>query len=677
MTRRLIAATIWTSSWTLALAALVLSWSAELPTTPLPGVFLSPAPPAVTSTFAAIGVTVALLYGPVSALLISRSAHPVGVILAIHAVGSGLAAFGVQWGLLGARHDGLPLWGLLAFAAGWGFVPGTFMTAVLPILVTRRRIPGWQRVLVGIGVAVAASAFVLSLVQQSTAEPRNPLAIPWSPLQSALPAMYTALSFVAVGLSFVSCAVLAMRWARASPAARAGAAWLTIGHGFLTVSYLALVVPAGVAIPGWFAAFSLVSPVIGQIVYPAAILVVVLGQRLWGVRILVSRLVLWALLSVVGVGIYLAVVLVIGRMLPEQGGLWIAVPLAIALGIHPLRRWLQRRIDMLVYGEGLDAPAVLRRLGERVGELEPGAAGLQELCAAARRALRLRAIDVRSTRSPLAASAGRPSGAGVVVTGPDAIAEVRAWAPEGQRLDGRTLTVLGDIAGLLTTTVRLIESRETLDRARAAVIARRAQERRRIQRELHDGLGPSFAGIGFGLAAVENLLSAMPPNADDAGRLLEELADDLARRVRTVRALAGEVSPSALDDMPLTEAVHELATRISRSGIRVDVEVERGVHLDESAAEGAYLIIAEAMTNAARHAHARSMQVRVRVVDREIVIEVSDDGRGIAHGEAPGIGLRSMRERAEALDGHLHIDSSHAGTMIEVRLPAPAEARRP
>ncbi len=670
--RRVAANSVWVVSSGLAIASLAIAWRAGLPAEPLPGVFLSQAPVAMQSRFDDIGVAVALVYGPVSALILARRPHPVGVILAVHAVGSGLAAFGVQYGLLGAQVPDLPAWGFFAFAAGWGFVPGTFMTAALPLLVTRERVPGRQRVIVVVCAVVASVAFFLSLTQQSVAEPRNPLAIDDPAYQAAASDVYTMLSFVAVAISVTSSVILVVRWARAAPGVRAGLAWLTLGHVFLTASYLSLVLPDGVDLPPWVIGFGMVAPVLGQVLYPAAILVVVLGQRLWGVELVVSRLILWSLLTVSGVFLFLLLVVLVPSIVPGGGsGPMLLTPVLIALAVQPLRRWLQRRIDALVYGEGADPARLLARLGDRIGELEPGAAGLQQLCEALRRVLRLGAVEVTSAVVPtLAASSGRADGVPVrhpLLAGDRVIGELVVRARDGQRLDRRTLRVLDDIVGLVAAALQLVEAGHVLEQARGDLVALRGEERRAVRRELHDGLGPSLAGIGFGLAAVENLLPAQPGRAE---RMLRELADDLNRRVRAVRDLANEVTPSPLDGATLGEALDELAARFDSAHLRVGAVVDEASVLPVALQDAIYFIAAEALANAARHAGASRIALRVALRGDEAEVRVVDDGAGIDAGAPHGVGLRTMRERAEELGGTLEVASGRTGTPLRPAPPA-------
>ncbi len=697
--------TVWAISWGLVVAALGLAIGWGLPREPVPGLVLSQASTQTRALFPVIGVTVALVYGPVAALLLFRRVNVVGVILAVHALGSGIGAFGAQWGILGVEHPGLPLWGLLGFASGWSYIPGTFMTAVLPILVTRARIPRWQAMLFVAGAITAAVATFASLVQQSIPLPRNPLAIPHPRVQEILPDLYLGASFVAVALACVTGGILVVRWIRAAGSGRTGLAWLTVGHLFLTCSYAVLVLPEQHPLPEMLAEYGLLAPVLGQVLYPAAILVVVLGQGLWGQQVVLSRIILWALLTISGVGIYFALVLAVPRVFPWPEGMEILVPLLIAIAIQPMRSWIQRRIDQLIYGEGADSATLLARLGERIGELETDPGGLEALCEALRRELRLASVEIvqggsrsnLATRSEDSAEprrqgggselaraqaarmrAGKPVGVPVRIpiervseNSGEPIAELVVSAPGGQRLDRRSLSVLRDLRGLLAAALHLVESNRRLDDARSELFAERAEERRAMQRELHDGLGPALAGAGFGLAAARNLVHRNPVQA---GALIAELEHDLAKRARAVRRLAEEVTPSPLDGGSLTSAITGLAGRFRTEQLSVSVEVGSEVLAREAplpVQDALYFIAAEALTNAARHSKARHVHIDLRLDDDAVSLCIVDDGHGLPAEYRPGVGLASIRRRAEQLGGELLMYSEPTGLRIIARIPIP------
>jgi len=662
--RRGVAAGVWAVAWLLVAVSVAVRWAADLPADPLPGIFLSQAATEIRTRADDIDVAVALVYGPVAALVLARRPHPVGVILALHATGSALAAFGLAYGLLGAEHPGLPAWGLLAHAGGWAFVPGTFLTAALPFLITHERLGSWSRSVVGVCVGLAVTATAVSMTQQGDGAPSNPLAIRSEAYQDALPSIYTAASLLALAISVLGCAVLVARLRGGD--AGVGLAWLATGQLILTLSYLVQAMPEEVGLPRWVLEFGLATPVLGQILYPAAIVVVVLGQRLWGVDLVVSRVLLWVLLSFSGVVLYLVLVAAVPAALAPEGSWALLVPVGVALAVLPLRGWLQRRIDHLVYGEGADASTLLVRLGDRIGELPPGPEGLQDLARTLRRVLRLGWVEIEA--GGLRAGSGSRTAANVVelaLPGAADAGALRVQAVPGLDLDRRTRSVLDDVVGLVATAAGLARSYLVLDAARAALVARRAQERRAIRRELHDGLGPALAGIGFGLAAVENLAPTDPARAR---ALLAELGDDVHRRVAEARDLAVAVAAPRVEPDDLPDELRVLVDRFSATGRRVRLDVRGVEHLSPAVADAMYFIGAEALSNAARHAEATQVAVRIAATSGVAELAVVDDGRGVRPDSVPGVGMASMRERASEVGGRLVVASGSGGTTIRLQV---------
>ncbi|GMA91241.1 hypothetical protein [Homoserinibacter gongjuensis] len=310
--RRILAVGVLVTSWGLALASIVIAWVFQLPELPVAGAFLSASPPLVQSRFDEIGVVVALIYGLLSAVLLLRRPHPVVVVLAVHAVGSGIAAFGVQWGLLGERVPDLPLWGLLAHAAGWGYIPGTVGTVIVPVILLRKPLGAAGRTVVTVVVALAAVSWLAAVVHQApldpvTGGPINPFAIRDAATQAILPWIYGVAVVLAVLISVGVAVWVVMQWRQATADRRARVGWLTVGHAFLTLSYAALVVPADPEIPALLWDFGMIAPVIGQIFYPSAVLVLVLGTRLRGIDLAVTRVLLWTILTVAAITAYLIV----------------------------------------------------------------------------------------------------------------------------------------------------------------------------------------------------------------------------------------------------------------------------------------------------------------------------------------------------------------------------------
>lgn len=471
-------------------------------------------------------------------------------------------------------------------------------------------------------------------------------------------------------MALVTCGIVAARAIRATAYHRAGLWWLAVGHLFLTISYIAMATPAEARPPTWLVAFALLAPVIGQVVYPAAILVVVLGQRLWGIELLFSRVLLWLLLSASGVATYLLLIAAVSVVLPaDRDLLRLLVPFALAAAAKPLSDWLQRRIDALVYGAGADPVAWLSALEQRLADVEDGAAGLDELCVGLRRSLRLGHVALRDVDgTPLATSGvlGPASMTFQLRGGGRTLGDLVVGPLGGQRFDARTVRTLRATTGFVAAAWLLVETHRTLGEARDALVMVRAEERRRLRRDLHDTLGPALAGSGFALAAVENLLATDP---EAARELLREVVADVRRDARVMRTLAAATMPSPMPDGDLAAALADLARRWDSARVRVSVHVDLPVSPSVPTAETAFLVAAEAVTNAVRHSTATTVAVVASADRGALRLEVRDDGGGIAPGSAEGVGVNSMRERVFLVGGELDLVTGATGTRITATLP--------
>jgi two-component system, NarL family, sensor kinase len=234
--------------------------------------------------------------------------------------------------------------------------------------------------------------------------------------------------------------------------------------------------------------------------------------------------------------------------------------------------------------------------------------------------------------------------------------------------DRRVLAELATQAGVAVHAIRLTAE---LQRSRAHLVTAREEERRRLRRDLHDGLGPTLAGIVLGLETAGNLLDGQPP-ADQTRALLERLRDETQGAIAGIRRLVYGLRPPALDDLGLVPALQTQAATLGHGPDRMVVSVEADGDLSvlPAAVEvAAYRIVLEAVTNATRHAKARHCQVRLQR-DGALLVEVRDDGIGLAPSWRAGVGLTSMRERAVELGGTLHVEPAPAGgTVVTATLP--------
>jgi signal transduction histidine kinase len=233
-------------------------------------------------------------------------------------------------------------------------------------------------------------------------------------------------------------------------------------------------------------------------------------------------------------------------------------------------------------------------------------------------------------------------------------------------LDEVDLVLIGSLAKQVGVAVQAVRLHEDLVRSRAEVVALREDERRRLRRDLHDGLGPALAAIGLkaGLASRE-----VPAESPARGHL-DEIAAEVKAGLADIRRLVEALRPPALDELGLVGALQSRAATMSGE-MSIDVSGSEGTMPLPAAVEtAAFRIAVEAMTNAARHSRGRSCLVSIEAGDRGVDVVVRDDGRGWDSAHTVGVGLRSMRERAAELGGVLSLRSpSEGGTVVHAWLP--------
>ncbi|WP_433373998.1 sensor histidine kinase [Streptosporangium sp. CA-115845] len=228
--------------------------------------------------------------------------------------------------------------------------------------------------------------------------------------------------------------------------------------------------------------------------------------------------------------------------------------------------------------------------------------------------------------------------------------------------------LLADVVRQAAAAVRATALTEELQHSRERLVTGVAEERRRLRRDLHDGLGPTLAAAALKVEAAHNLLTRDPGTAREA---LDQVRKDLSTMLGNVRRLVHDLRPPALDQFGLAGALRQEAARFRGDGLAVRVEVEGDLTGLSAASEvAAYRIVCEALTNVARHAGADTCHVRVAVAGNELEVEVTDDGHGVLPGAVVGVGLVGMRERAEELGGQCAVGVGRGGgTRVHAVLP--------
>jgi PAS domain S-box-containing protein len=222
---------------------------------------------------------------------------------------------------------------------------------------------------------------------------------------------------------------------------------------------------------------------------------------------------------------------------------------------------------------------------------------------------------------------------------------------------------IADFAELVALALANAEAREELAASRARIVEAGDAERRRLERNLHDGAQQRLVALSLALRVSERKLAAGDP---DGLVLLGQAKAELADALEELRELARGIHPAVLTDHGLVPALEALADRAS---VPVEIAARLDARLPEPVEVAAYYIVAEALTNASKHAHASHVQVLVARSDGSTLVQVADDGVGMAD-QRRGSGLRGLRDRVEALGGELGVESPEGvGTTLRARLP--------
>jgi two-component system NarL family sensor kinase len=232
--------------------------------------------------------------------------------------------------------------------------------------------------------------------------------------------------------------------------------------------------------------------------------------------------------------------------------------------------------------------------------------------------------------------------------------------------------LLGDLASQVAVAAHAVLLDRALRRSRERLVVGREEERRRLRRDLHDGLGPALAGVALGVDAARNILRSDPHSAD---ALLADLKDETLGCVGEVRRLVEDLRPPALDELGLLPALTAFVDRLSTRDDALHVAVQAPdplLPLPAAVEVAAYRIATEAITNVARHAHPHTCILRMEVGD-DLTVEVRDDGVGVPAGRLAGVGLPSMAERAAELGGRCVVARlDGGGTRVVAHLPLAA-----
>ena len=598
----------------------------------LPALFRTPEPVAAP----AFAVTGALLVGLPPARRLGWLLVAIGCSAATYVLATSWWAWAGQTGPAG-------------WLRSWAWVPALLLiTTVLPqVLPYGRALPGvWRIPLVAALAVTAGTTVVLALPALGV---DDPFAVPAFPVLLAV--------LIAAAL-----ASLAVRVRRADGVQRRQLAWVAYG--------VVAAVAATFLAPWWGVSLAV-------LLVPAGRAVAAFRYRLYDIDRLVNRtLVVGALLALTAV-VYAAVVAWAGALLGDRRG---AAPFlaafAVALAFHPARLRVQRVVDRLLHGDRGDPYTLLTRVDTALRSADSPRQALRDGVDAVATGLRLpgAAVEVRLPDGAVVVErvgreSAQPQRIPLALHG-DPLGELLVSPRPGTAvLDPVDERLVTDLAGRLATAAYALRLSGDLAESRERLVTAREEERRRLRRDLHDGLGPQLSSVVMTLDTAGSALRK--DDAPRAGRLLAAASGQAATAVDDIRRLVHGLRPPALDDLGLLGALQAGVAGLPDDAPRVTVTGDGDLGTLSAALEvAAFRIASEAVHNAVRHAGATRVDVRVSVSADGVEVEITDDGSGMAADRTAGVGLSSMRERSVELGGTCEIGPvAPHGTRVHAVLP--------
>ncbi|KGN35200.1 histidine kinase [Knoellia flava TL1] len=635
---------------------------------------LSPAPQVLVD--AAVGVGFSVLAAVITLAEVPPGVRVLARVMLVSGVAAGLAGLSTALALvLPASVWATPV---LVQLQGWLWVPGFFpLLTLVPLLYPDGllagrfwRVSAWAAVVgivlltVGVGLYPEPFAGRVPVDKPVTSETvARVLTVPGA----ALVAPSLVAGLVALGLRLVR---------------SRGVARQQVGVLLVPAGLLLLVTLAQGAIP---APWNVLAQMVAVLLLPLAIGVAVTRHGLYDTDLAVRRGLLGASLAVCLAGLFVTVLAVLRGLLGSDSAVSAAVAAGAAgLVLQPLAKRLSAGIDRLYYGDRADPYAVLSRLGEDLAAAGLDVAEIPSVvCRSVVSSLRLGGasvvLDVEGDSREVAHAGGVVGGDSARVATFDlrhrgeVVGRLSVAPRSGERVVGtRDAEILRRVADQVAPALAALQLHQELQRSRESLVNAREEERRRLRRELHDGLGATLAGVRLQVESAHRLVEQ-----PTAAGLLDTTEAGLAQAVAEVRHICEGLRPPGVDDLGLGRAIELAADRVRAPRLEVSVVTVDLPEVGPAAEAAAYRIVTEALANVVRHSGARHVTVRLsgggrmEGAGRGLEVTVEDDGDGIRDGAVAGVGLASMRRRAEELGGTfaVGVGAVGRGTCVRAVLP--------
>ncbi|WP_432881071.1 sensor histidine kinase [Kribbella sp. CA-245084] len=524
------------------------------------------------------------------------------------------------------------------------------------------RLPGprW-RVLPPVLVLLGAAQQVFGAFNSTPfLEPLQDLPRPYAPMPLPLKILSGA-AFGALLVALIAVAVsVVLRYRRADSRMRAQVKWLSLA-GLAAVLY-PFVCGAELIITGHTGVIATVFGVVALVSLPVSVAIAMLRHELYDVDRVLADTVTYGIVTVVLLGTYAAAAVSLGLIISDSAVVAAAATAVCALLLSPLRSRLQGWVDRRLYPPRRAALLAIEDLQRRIHTEQ---AQPEELEAALRTALRDPGLRVGLL---VPGASGFVDAAGTPVRRPQLVPVMLGGAQIGVLAsDGLNPAVLKAVAAGAASLVEVTRLRAELAGALREVEASRTRlvqagdaERRRLERDLHDGAQQRLVSLGMAMRLAQRHLD---DGTVDVDGLLDQGVAELATAVAELRQIAHGLRPTSLDD-----GLQAALSAITQS-LPIPVRLQIPSDLPEELATTAYFVAAEAVTNAAKYANATAIAVRVARAGDEVTVRIEDDGCGGAS-PRPGSGLSGLLDRVAAVGGSLELRSpAGRGTTVEVVLP--------
>lgn len=531
--------------------------------------------------------------------------------------------------------------------------------------------PGRRALAVVYGLPLGA--YILGLAISRLASPSTPAWLgtwPIVQLLVILPTIMLGMALTVRGLF------------RATPVVRNQIRWAAVGGGAATLMAIALFMGPELLTGRPLIPWSAIG--LAGLPLPLGVAAGILRYGLFDIEVVVNRTLVYGGLTLAVVVIYAGMVSVSSLVLGEARGFAISLLATgvAAVAVLPVRDVLQRTVNRLMFGDRDEPWRAITRLGQRLEwTADPGAV-LPLIAQTVAEALRLPyvALEIGAPGAGrIAASHGHAAEVGPslpLVHGGEPVGRLLlAPRPGEDGFSGEDMRLLQDLARRAGAAVHEVHLRRDLLQSRERLVSAREEERRRLRRDLHDGLGPALAGMVMRAEVAADLTQRDP---EAAAEMLQALRLEAQGALADIRRMAYELRPPALDELGLVGAIRQQAEQLGASAPTLEISAPAMMPPLPAAVEvAAYRIAVEAFANAARHSGARRCQLRLADEDG-LTIEMVDDGHGIPSDHRVGVGLTSMRERAAELGGRCEIEGRPGGgTRVLAWLPVAAGTMDP